>query len=67
MNHLSQSEYKELLNELIKRYEELRHCLDSRTPKDKFKLKLGRRWFWKPQEFLDNMLEELRITYGLYY
>lgn len=24
------------MNELIKRYEELRHCLDSRTPKDKF-------------------------------
>ncbi len=35
MNHLTQSEYKELLNELGKRYEELRHCLDSRTPKDK--------------------------------
>jgi len=32
--------------------------------RDKFKLKLGNNWFWKKQEVLDIMLEELKMTYG---
>ena len=35
-----------------------------RKYRDEFKLKLGSRWFWKPQEFLDGMLSELKINYG---
>lgn len=32
--------------------------------KEKYGLKLGSYWMYKPQEFLDNLLTELKITYG---
>ncbi len=35
-----------------------------RKYRDKFKLKLGSSWFWKKQETLDIILEELKMTYG---
>ncbi len=35
-----------------------------RKYKDRFKLKLGSSWFYKKKEFLDNMLLELKTTYG---
>ena len=38
--------------------------LEIRKYRDKFKLNLGRSWFWKPQEFLDNLLAELKLTYN---
>ncbi len=38
--------------------------LEIRKYRDIFKLKLGSRWFWRNQEFLDNMFLELKVTYG---
>ncbi len=35
-----------------------------RKYRDRFKLKLGSSWFWKKQETLDIILEEIKMTYG---
>ncbi len=38
--------------------------LEIRKYKEKFNLKLIHYWFCKPQEFLDTILAELKLTYG---
>ncbi len=65
MNHLIQSEYKELLNELGKRYEELRYCLESRLPKDKFDGAGVKRYWPNPDNiriFLSNRAQRQRAV-----
>lgn len=57
MNHLTQSEYKELLNELTKRYEALRYCLDSRSPNDKFD-GAGIRKYWQNPDNIRILLSD---------
>ena len=65
VEHNSQSpEIKEKKKQIFINFMNQPTILELTKYRDKFKLKLGRGWYYKPQEFLDNLLIELKMTYG---